>query len=48
MRIFAVVLCLMLASCGGINLGDNPGRDVPKQSGPLVIPPAHLNNGASE
>jgi hypothetical protein len=48
MRIFAVVLCLMLASCGGINLGDNPGRDVPKQAGPLTVPPAHLNDGASE
>jgi hypothetical protein len=48
MRIIAVVLCLMLASCGGINLGDNPGPDVPKQAGPLSVPPAHLNDGASE
>ena len=49
MRIpLAALLCLVLAGCSGIDLGDNPGRDVAKQSGPLTTPPAHLRDGASE
>ena len=38
----------MLAGCSGIDLGDNPGPDVAKQTGPLTAPPPHLKNGASE
>jgi hypothetical protein len=45
---FVTLLCLALAGCGGIDLGDNPTRDVAKQSGPLVAPPAHLKDGSSE
>ena len=49
MRIpLAALVCLVLAGCSGIDLGDNPGRDVAKQSGPLIVPPAHLKNGATE
>ena len=46
--VVASLLCLMLAGCNGVDLGDNPSRDVTKQSGPLVVPPAHLKNGGSE
>ena len=46
------VLCatalLALAACGGLNLGDNPGPDVPKQTGPLTALPAHLRDGSRE
>ena len=31
-----------VAGCSGLNLGDNPGREVPKQVGPLTRPPDHL------
>ena len=47
---FVLAACCLLATagCGGIDLGDNPGPDVPKQAGPLTALPAHLKNGASE
>ena len=43
-----VAALLAVGGCAGVNLGDNPGPDVAKESGPLTIPPAHLQNGASE
>ena len=39
---------LSLAACSGIDLGDNPGREVSKETGPLTVPPPHLKDGASE
>jgi hypothetical protein len=48
MRIAASLLILLLAGCSGIDLGDNPGKDVAKQTGPLTVPPAHLKDGSSE
>ena len=47
-RTITTLLCLALAGCNGLDLGDNPTRDVAKQSGPLVTPPAHLKDGSSE
>lgn len=46
LTLLAVLSCLALPACSGLNLGDNPGRDVDKQTGPLVIPPEHLKSGA--
>jgi hypothetical protein len=50
MRISTVIIlfCLALTGCNGLDLGDNPTRDVAKQSGPLVAPPPHLKDGSSE
>ena len=39
-------LPLALAGCSGIDLGDNPSRDVSKQVGPLTALPAHLREGS--
>ena len=39
---------LTLAACSGIDLGDNPGREVARDTGPLTVPPPHLKDGASE
>ncbi len=39
------VTLVALAGCSGINLGDSPGPDVAKQTGPLTAPPAHLQSG---
>jgi hypothetical protein len=47
-RTITILLCLVLAGCNGIDLGDNPSRDVNKQSGPLVAPPSHLKDGSSD
>lgn len=35
--IAATILCL--AACNGIDLGDNPGPDTRKETGPLTLPP---------
>jgi hypothetical protein len=37
-----------LAGCSGLYLGDNPGRDVAKETGPLTALPAHLKDGSKE
>ena len=44
----AALLCCVLAGCSGLDLRNNPGREVDKQTGPLVTPPEHLKNGAVE
>ncbi len=33
----AALLCL--GACNGIDLGDNPGPDTRKETGPLTVPP---------
>ena len=38
---------LGLAGCGGIDLGDNPGKDVRKETGPLTVPPPGVRAGTS-
>jgi hypothetical protein len=44
---FACVICLSaLTGCSGLYLGDNPGPDVAKQTGPLTAPPAHMSISA--
>ena len=48
LTMIAAVLCALLSGCHGIDLGDNPSPDTGKQTGPLVVPPAHLKNGAVE
>ena len=39
MRTILFVMLLGLTSCSGLYLGDNPGPDVSKQTGPLTTPP---------
>ena len=39
LRIIAALACLALATCNGIDLGDNPQPDVHKENGPLTVPP---------
>lgn len=41
----AAVIVMWLAGCSGLYLGDNPGPDVAKQTGPLTDLPAHLRRG---
>ena len=36
----AIAAALLLpAACNGLYLGDNPGPDVRKETGPLTVPP---------
>jgi hypothetical protein len=46
----AAILAAMggLAACRNLDLGDNPGRDVPKTDKSFTVPPAHLQNGGTE
>ncbi len=44
----AFIAVIATAACNGVDLGDNPGPDVGKQTGPLTALPAHLKNGGSE
>lgn len=39
---------LALTACSGIDFGDRPGREVPKETGPLTNLPLHLKNGGVE
>ena len=36
-----IVAAFVLAGCSRLYLGDNPGPDVAKQTGPLTRPPVH-------
>lgn len=44
----AAALLAPLCACSGIDLGDNPGPAVDKQTGPLTVPPDHLKDGSKE
>jgi hypothetical protein len=37
-----------VAACRNLDLGDNPGREVPKTDKSFTVPPAHLQNGGTE
>ncbi len=39
---------LALTGCSGLDFGDNPGKDVAKETGPLTTLPAHLKDGSRE
>lgn len=39
-RAASAAVLLSLAACNGLNLGDNPGREFPKETGALTVPPA--------
>ena len=41
-----IVAALALAGCTRLYLGDNPGPDVSKQTGPLTRPPVHAGAAA--
>ena len=47
-RLLAVLILLSPSACSGIYLGDNPGPDVRKESGPLIVPPAAVRNGTAQ
>jgi hypothetical protein len=40
-----LALALGLCGCGGIDFGDNPRRDVQKETGPLTVPPPDVQKG---
>ena len=40
-----MALALGVGGCSGIDLGDNPGRDVRKEVGPLTVPPPGVQKG---
>ena len=46
-RLGALGLLAALAGCNGLYLGDNPRRDVPKETGPLTEPPAGVRAGTA-
>lgn len=48
MRVVWLVCVLGLSGCGGIYLGDNPGPDVAKDTGPLTVPPRAVRAGTSQ
>ena len=37
---------LSIAGCGSLYLGDNPGPDMRKETGPLTVPPRAVRDGA--
>ena len=41
-----VLAALALGGCSRLYLGDNPGPDVVKQTGPLTRPPVHAGSAA--
>lgn len=46
-RAGALILLLALSACSDLYFGDNPGREFPKQTGPLTAPPASAVNGTA-
>ncbi len=42
-----MLTALTLAACNGLDLGDNPSRDVKKETGPLTVPPAAVQKGTA-
>ena len=47
LRAAALAFVLAVTACNGLYLGDNPGREFPKQTGPLTTPPATALNGTA-
>ena len=47
LRAAALAFVLAVPACNGLYLGDNPGREFPKQTGPLTTPPATALNGTA-
>ncbi len=43
----AVAALLSVAGCGSLYLGDNPGPDTRKETGPLTVPPAAVRDGSA-
>jgi hypothetical protein len=46
-RASILALLLVLCGCNGIDFGDNPHREFPKQTGPLTVPPASVRDGTA-
>ncbi len=46
--LLAVAMLCGLAGCNGLYFGDNPGRDVRKETGPLTVPPADVRAGTAK
>jgi predicted small lipoprotein YifL len=38
---------LSVAGCGSLYLGDNPGPDTRKETGPLTVPPRAVRDGTA-
>ncbi len=47
-RIAALALLLVMGACTGVDLGDNPGHEFPKETGPLTVPPVNVRNGTAQ
>ncbi len=46
--LLAVAALCGLAGCSGLYFGDNPGRDVRKEAGPLTVPPPEVRAGTAK
>jgi predicted small lipoprotein YifL len=46
--VLAIVALFGLAGCNGLYFGDDPGRDVRKETGPLTVPPAEVRAGTAK
>ncbi len=42
-----VAVLLTLAGCGDIYLGDSQARTLPKETGPLTVPPRAVRDGTA-
>lgn len=46
-RAAALAVLFAVSGCTGVDLGDNPGHEFPKENGPLTVPPANVRNGTA-
>ena len=46
--LLAIVALFGLTGCNGLYFGDNPGRDVRKETSPLTVPPAEVRAGIAK
>ncbi len=44
-RSAVLALALGVSACNGLDFGDNPRRDVQKETGPLTVPPPDVRKG---
>lgn len=46
-RVALATLLIVLTGCSGIDFGDNPQREFPKETGPLTVPPRAVQDGTA-
>ena len=47
-RVVVLAGVVALGGCNGLYFGDNPGREFPKETGPLTVPPAGVRAGTAQ